>query len=151
LFLHKEDIMTTVKQLLGKKGSDVWTIGPEATVRDALQLMADKGIGALIVIQAGQIQGIFSERDYARKVALKDRQTADTAVREIMSTGVVTITPTQSVRECMALFTEHHFRHLPVVDQGRLAGLISIGDVVGTLLTDQQAHIDQLESYITGG
>ncbi len=143
--------MSTVKQLLGKKGNDVWTIAPDAPVHDALTLMADKGIGALIVVQAGRIQGVFSERDYARKVALKDRRTADTAVREIMSTGVVTVTPAQTVRQCMSLFTEHHFRHLPVVEQGRLAGLISIGDVVETLLTDQQAHIDQLESYITSG
>lgn len=143
--------MTTVKQLLGKKGTDVWTVGPEAPVGDALRVMADKGIGALIVVQAGIIQGIFSERDYARKVALKDRHTADTAVREIMSTDVVTVTPSETIRQCMSLFTERHFRHLPVVDQGRLAGLISIGDVVGTLLTDQQAHIDQLESYITRG
>ena len=143
--------MTTVKQLLGKKGADVWTVAPEAPVGEALRIMADKGVGALIVVQAGAIHGIFSERDYARKVALKDRHTADTAVREIMSTGVVTVTPSESVRRCMTLFTEHRFRHLPVVDQGRLAGLISIGDVVGALLTDQQAHIEQLESYITGG
>ena len=142
--------MTTVKQLLNKKGTTVWTVEPGAPVRDALRIMADKEVGALVVLEAGKIQGVISERDYARKVILKDRSSADTAVKEIMSTGVVTVTPSQSIRECMSLFTDRHFRHLPVVDQGRLAGLVSIGDVVSALITDQKAHIEQLEKYITG-
>jgi len=151
MYLGKEDNMTTINQLLAKKGTEVWTVGSNTSVRDALQIMADKGIGALVVVDAGKIQGIFSERDYARKVILKDRHSVDTAMREVMSQEVVTITPSQGIRDCMSIFTDRRIRHLPVVDQGRLAGLISIGDVVVALLSDQQAHINQLESYITSG
>lgn len=142
--------MTTVKQLLDKKGTNVWTVDPNAAVRDALKIMADKEVGALLVLEGGKILGVISERDYARKVILKDRSSADTEVREIMSAGAVTVTPSQTIQECMSLFTDRHFRHLPVVDQGRLAGLVSIGDVVSALITDQKAHIEQLENYITG-
>lgn len=143
--------MIKVGQLLRKKGHAVWSVSPDATILEALQLMADKNVGALVVTQSDQVVGIFSERDYARCVVLKGRTTEDTRVREVMTEEVVFIHPEQGLEECMALMTEKHIRHLPVVDEGRLKGLISIGDVVKEIISEQEFTIHNLENYITGG
>jgi CBS domain-containing protein len=135
--------------LQAKKGK-AYTIAPTATVFEALQLMADKDIGALIVTDKDKVVGIFSERDYARKVALKGRESKKTTVRELMTRSVYYVTPAHSVEQCMGLMTEKHVRHLPVLDNGKLVGVISIGDVVKTIITDQKLLIEQLEDYITG-
>lgn len=143
--------MTTVNDLLRMKGHQVWTISPDASVYDALVLMADKNVGALVVTDpGGHVAGIFSERDYARKVILLGRTSHETAVREIMTSPVVTVTPDESVTRCMTLMTQGHFRHLPVVGgDGELGGLISIGDAVKSIMSEQQMLIQHLESYIT--
>jgi len=142
--------MNTVKDLLVTKGSTVFTIAPEATVLEALALMADKDIGALVVMSGGKLAGILSERDYARKIALKGKFTKETRVRDIMSPAVRTVTSGQSVEECMKIMTESHYRHLPVLENGTLLGLISIGDIVKNIIMDQKFMIQNLESYITG-
>ncbi len=141
--------MDQVWQLLENKGHDVWTIGPDAMVYQALQLMADKDIGALVVLDGSEVVGIFSERDYARKVVLHGKTSTETPVREVMSSRVLYVRPEQSVADCMALMTDKHIRHLPVIDGGRLVGLISIGDVVKALISQQDFIITQLENYIT--
>lgn len=143
--------MFTVRDLLESKGKDVWTITPEKTVYDALVLMAAKKIGALVVVEKNEIRGIISERDYARKVILKGKSSADTPVREIMTSKVAYVGPDKNVHECMALMTELTVRHLPVLDNGNLVGIVSIGDVVKSVISDQQFVIDQLKSYITTG
>lgn len=143
--------MIKVGELLRKKGHQVWSIDPDASVLDALSLMAEKNVGALVVTQADQVAGIFSERDYARCVVLKGRTTEDTRVREVMTENVVFIHPNQSLVECMTLMTDKHIRHLPVVHEGRLQGLISIGDVVKEIISEQEFTIHNLENYITGG
>lgn len=142
--------MKTVNQLLQTKGRDVWSITPDAPIFDALQLMADKDVGALLVLDGERVVGIFSERDYARKVVLEGKSSRDTAVGEVMTRRVVYVRPEQSIEECMALMTERHIRHLPVLDDDRLVGVISIGDVVKSIITEQQFMIEQLETYITG-
>jgi len=139
-----------VRQILKNKGSQVWSVEPTAMVYSALQLMADKEIGALLVLAEGMLVGIFSERDYARKVILHGKTSAETRVSEVMSPDVVTVGAEQSIAECMALMTEKRFRHLPVVEGGQILGVISIGDVVKAIITDQQFVIEQLESYISG-
>lgn len=141
--------MTLIKQLLDAKGSEVSSIGPDASVYEAIVLMAEKGIGALLVLDAGKLVGVLSERDYARKVVLLDRASKTTRVSEIMTTRVVTARPDQRVEECMALMTDKHIRHLPVVEGGTLVGIISIGDLVKAIIADQQFVIAQLETYIT--
>jgi CBS domain-containing protein len=142
--------MVTVKQLLKEK-SDVWTIGPEQTVYDALKMMSDKNIGALPVLEGGRLIGVISERDYARKVILKEKSSLKTPVKEIMTEKVVTIQPEQTVSECMQLMTDKRVRHLPVLDeQGRLVGLISIGDVVKEIIGEQKTFIQDLMNYIEG-
>ena len=138
----------TVQDLLRNK-SAVYSVGPGDTVYDALRLMADKNIGAVVVLSDQLVEGIFSERDYARKVMLLGKTSKQTLVREIMTTPVVTIEPGWSVEQCMALMTEKRIRHLPVMDRGRLAGVISIGDVVRALVEDQQFTIDSLQRYIS--
>jgi len=140
--------MQTVRQLLEVKGSSVHVISPEASVYDALRLMAEKNVGALVATEAGQPVGLISERDYARKVVLLGRHSKDTLVRDIMTRELVCVDPSQGVDQCMALMTGKHFRHLPVIHEGRLAGIISIGDVVKSLLDHQQFTIQQLEHYI---
>ena len=140
--------MKTVKQLLQSKGSTVHSVTPEASVFDALRLMADKNIGALLVVSGGKLAGIISERDYARKVILHGKSSHDMPVREIMSEKVVTVRPEQTVEDCMALMTGRRIRHLPVVDGDRLAGLLSIGDLVKEVIAEQEQTIRQLESYI---
>jgi len=142
--------MTTVNQLLRSKGSAIWSIGPDATVYEALQLMAEKDVGALLVLDDGALVGILSERDYARKIALKGKTSRDTLVREIMTERVVCVRADQSVEECMALMTNKRVRHLPVFEGERLLGIISIGDVVKDIISEQEFIIEQLENYITG-
>ncbi len=143
--------MTLVAQLLQNKGFDVWSIAPDATVFDALEIMADKDVGALLVVQGRALVGIVSERDYARKVALKGRNSKNTLVREIMSDELVCVTPEQPIEQCMALMTTRRVRHLPVFARNQLVGVISIGDVVKALISDQEFLIQELASYITGG
>jgi len=142
--------MKTVKQLLQAKVADIWTIMPDAKVYDALALMADKNIGALLVVDAGRLVGIFSERDYARKVVLHGKSSRETPVREIMTTRVVYVRPEQTIEDCMALMTDKRIRHLPVIDGERVMGVISIGDVVKTIISEQSFIIAQLENYIAG-
>ncbi len=141
---------TTVRSLLGNKGYAVHTIDPDASVLDALEAMASRDVGALCVVREGELVGLLSERDYARKVILKGRFSKDTRVREIMSTEVVTVTSQQTGQDCMALMTENRVRHLPVVENGQLAGIISIGDVVKGIIGEQQKTIEELEDYIAG-
>lgn len=140
----------TVGQLLDAKGRDVWSLGPDATVYEALQLLAEKNVGALVVVENDRVCGILSERDYARKIILIGRDSRETAVSDIMTSEVRTITEDQSVSQCMSLMTEHHVRHLPVVEGERLVGLISVGDVVKAVMAEQAFLIQQLEQYITG-
>ena len=139
-----------VMQILQTKGNAVWTIEPQKTVYEALKLMADKDIGALVVVNAGKVVGIFSERDYARKVILEGRSSKETPVSEIMTERVVGVDLDTTVDVCMQLMTEGHFRHLPVMDGDRLIGVISIGDVVKSIITEQGHLIEQLENYILG-
>jgi CBS domain-containing protein len=143
--------MSTVRQLLRTKPADIWTIGPEATVYDALQLMAKKDIGAVLVLEAGKLVGIFSERDYARKVVLHGKSSKSTAVGELMTRLVYYVRPDQTVEECLALMTAKHIRHLPVLNDDRLIGVVTIGDVGKEIISQQAFTIESLENYITGG
>jgi CBS domain-containing protein len=142
--------MTSIRQLLEKKGHDIWSTSADASVYDALLLMAEKNIGALLVLQDGEIAGIVSERDYARKVALHGKASMETPVREIMTGEVLTVEPGLAVKDALTLMTEKHIRHLPVVEDDALAGLISIGDLVKSIIADQELMINQLEKYISG-
>jgi CBS domain-containing protein len=142
--------MYSVTQILRQKGRQVWSTRPDATVYEALQLMAEKDIGALLVLESGKLAGIFSERDYARKVILLGRSSKDTKVRDIMTERVYYVRPDWTTEDCMALMTEKHFRHLPVLEGDKVIGIISIGDVVKALITKQEFVIEQLEHYITG-
>jgi len=143
--------MHTVGQILRKKGHDIWSISPDTTVYEALQMMADKNVGALVVLENGELVGIFSERDYARKIVLQGKTSRQTAVSEIMTSRVNCVHPEQTTDECMALMTAKHIRHLPVLDEDdRLVGVISIGDVVKAIISDQEFVIEQLENYIKG-
>jgi len=142
--------MNTLNQLLQSKSREVWSIGPDASVYDAIHLMAEKGIGALVVLQDESLVGIISERDYARQVVLKDRSSKETLVKDIMSGKVIYADPDQTVDECLAVMTEKRIRHLPVMDGGQMVGLISMGDLVKTIIAEQKVTIDQLERYITG-
>ncbi|HOJ26608.1 MAG TPA: CBS domain-containing protein [Candidatus Saccharicenans sp.] len=142
--------MVTVKQMLEEKGSEVWTISPEATVYEALKIMADKDIGALIVVENDQVVGIISERDYARKVMLRGKSSLDTPVKDIMSTEIYYVEPEVSAEECMALMTEKRIRHLPVMENGKLIGVISIGDAVKSIISTQKVTIEHLQNYIMG-
>jgi CBS domain-containing protein len=142
--------MTTVRQVLQRKPPGVWTVGPDATVYEALTLMAEMNIGAVPVLEDGALVGIFSERDYARKVILMGRSSRETTVGELMSHPVVSVSPDIPIEACMALMTERHFRHLPVVEGGCLIGIVSIGDIGKAIIADQRIFIHDLESYITG-
>ena len=143
--------MKTVRQLLQSKGNDIWSVSPGTSVLDALKLMAEKNIGALLVLESGRLVGIFSERDYARKVILRGKASRSTRVREIMSRKVVYVRPEQGTEECMGIMTQKRIRHLPVMEGGDLAGMISIGDVVKSIISEQEFTIRQLERYISGG
>ena len=141
--------MTIVSQLLRTKGHDVWSVSPDTSIYDALKLMSDMNIGAVVVLEQGEVVGIFSERDYARKVVLQGKSSRRTAVREAMTPEVYSVRPADTVETCMALMTDKHFRHLPVLnDDGELVGIISIGDVVKSLLSEKEMVINHLEDYI---
>lgn len=140
--------MTNIRQLLQEKGSDVSTIGPNATVFEAIKMMADQNIGALVVMEAGKVVGLINERIYAREVVLKGRTSPTTLVGDVMDTSLTYAKLEQSVEECMAVMTETRLRHLPVIDQGRLVGLISIGDLVKSIISHHEFTIEQLVHYI---
>ena len=142
--------MTTVEHVLDHKGRDVHSIGPSASVFDALKRMADSDIGALVILEGDRLVGIFTERHYAREIVLKGKTSPETCVREVMSTGVVCTRPEQSVEECMAIMTARAVRHLPVLEHKRVVGIVSIGDMVRTVIDDQKFIIEQLEHYIHG-
>ncbi|AOA58630.1 CBS domain-containing protein [Acinetobacter larvae] len=143
--------MTNVAQVLyNKSNKEIVTIHPEATVLEAIAMMAQKGIGALVVLDAQHVVGILSERDYTRKIALHHRSSDHTTVAEIMTSKVITVNPQQSVEECLSLMTDKHLRHLPVVENDQLVGLISIGDLVKATMEDQKQLILQLQQYISG-
>jgi len=143
--------MKTLRQLLADKGGPLVMVSPDDAVFHALQVMADHNVGAVLVLDGKQLVGIFTERDYARKVILYGKASRDTRVREIMSDKVLYVTPERSIDECMAIMTEKHFRHLPVLDDdGRVLGVVSIGDVVKETICQQQFIIEQMEKYITG-
>lgn len=143
--------MIFVRQILEAKGYDIWSIVPDASVYDALELMADKEVGALLVLEGEQPVGIISERDYARKVILKGKRSIDTPVKEIMTKEVISVRLDQPVEECMELMTERRVRHLPVLEGDQLIGIVSIGDVVKAIISQQGFMIEQLERYIKGG
>jgi CBS domain-containing protein len=140
--------MTMVRELIDKKGPTLYCVEPEDPVLEAIRQMAEHHVGALLVMKGAELQGIISERDYARKVILHGRSSAETPVWQIMSSPVVTVSPDQTVQDCMHLMTERRIRHLPVVDRGRVVAMISIGDLVKSVIEDQQHTIEQLESYI---
>ena len=140
-----------ISSLLHHKTSAVWSVAPESTVFEAIKLMADKNIGSLMVMTGGRLVGIFTERDYTRKIALQGKSSKQTQVWEIMPKNVITVTPDDSVEECMKLMTESRVRHLPVVEGAKVIGIISIGDLVNWIISTQNAEIEQLEQYIAGG
>lgn len=139
-----------VRSILGAKGNNIWSVAPDTSVYDALKLMAKKEIGALLIIEGGRITGIMSERDYARKITLLGKSSKETPVREIMSTDVVYVLPSQSAEMCMALMTEKRIRHLPVMENDNLLGIVSIGDVVKAIIDQKEDTINELTEYITG-
>ena len=144
--------MNTVRRVLQAKPGSVWTIRPDATAYEALRVMADKDIGALLVLnREGKLAGVFSERDYARKVILKGRSSKDTLVSELMSDLVYCVSPEHTINDCMAIMTAKHIRHIPVIEEGKLMGIITIGDVVNSMISEQNITIRDLENYITGG
>lgn len=142
--------MTLVSQILKKKGSDVWSVRPEDTVFDAVKMMAEKGVGALLVMEDDRLVGIISERDYARKIILEGKASRDTPVTDIMTRRVLCVSPDRSVDECMALMSDKHARHLPVVEDKKVVGVLSIGDLVKATIDEQKILIDQLKQYISG-
>ncbi len=142
--------MKLAGQLVDSKGHDIYSIGPTSSVFDAIKLMAEKSVGALLVMVDGKLEGIVTERDYARKVILKGKSSEETPVADIMTTRVVCARPEQTVEECMALMTEKRIRHLPVLIDGKVGGLISIGDLVNAIIAEQKHDIEQLEHYISG-
>jgi CBS domain-containing protein len=142
--------MNKVQQILKAKGNHVWTISKHSTVFDGLKLMAEKQIGSLMVIEDGKVAGIFTERDYARKVGPNRRKPEETRIEEVMTKELITVDPNQTVNECMVLMTNKHIRHLPVMDEGQLVGMISVGDVVKDIIEELEFHVEQLTSYITG-
>jgi CBS domain-containing protein len=141
----------TVSALLHHKGSDIWSVAPETTVFEAIKLMAEKNIGGLLVMSGGKLAGMFTERDYTRKIALQGKTSKDTRVSEVLSREVISVGLNHSVEECMKLMTERRVRHLPVVEGDKVVGLVSIGDLVNWIISTQSAHIDQMEQYISGG
>lgn len=141
--------MKTVKHILHNKPAVVHVVSPHVSVLEALSIMMEKNISALLVTEGGRLKGIFTERDYARKIILKGKSSRDTAIQEVMTTDPHTIAPNEAIDRCMQLMTDNHFRHLPVLDGGRIIGIISIGDLVKSIIEDQQQTISQLQSYIT--
>jgi len=143
-------IIGTIREILQHKGKQIWSIGPEATVYDAIALMAEKNVGALPVMEGDKLVGILSERDYSRKIILMGRSSKETRVCEIISYPVISVTPAASVDECMRIMTHHRIRHLPVLESGKMAGIVSIGDLVNWIINIQSQTIEQLQNYITG-
>ncbi len=142
--------MMRVHDLLQGKPTEVWTVAPSATVYQALEVLADKDIGALPVVEDGQLVGMFSERDYARKVILHNKSSRATTVGELMTHPVISVGPSETIETCMSLMTNHRIRHLPVLEDGRLTGMVSIGDILKAIITDQTVLIRDLENYIVG-
>ena len=140
--------MHTLRQLLGSKTPEVYAVAPGDSVIDAIRLMAEKGVGAVLVMDGARLAGIVSERDYARKIVLHGKSSADTSVRDIMTADVVTVSPHQTVEQCMQIVTDHRIRHLPVVDDEEVIGVISIGDLVKAVIEDQQVQLGRLQRYI---
>jgi CBS domain-containing protein len=140
--------MHTAAEILREKGDEIWSIKPDVAIIEALHIMASKGVGALLVIEDDKLMGIVTERDYARKVALEERSSRRSLVREIMSTKVLCVGPEQTVQECMALMSDKRVRHLPVLDHKKIVGIISIGDLVKTIIAEQKFEIEQLQYYI---
>ena len=142
--------MGVVKQILEGKGNEIFTIAPDTSVYHALELMVEKNVSALLVMENDELVGIFTERDYARKVVLKGKKSTETTIGEIMTSNLITVSPDTTIDECMALMTGKYIRHLPVVGDGKLAGIISIGDVVRRIIEDQKSIIGHMEQYIAG-
>jgi CBS domain-containing protein len=142
--------MARVQQLLASKGSAVFSVAPEEPVLRAIQLMAEYGVGALLVMEGDKLSGIVSERDYARKVILLGRSSAETPVWQIMSAPVICVAPTDSIEQCMRLMTERKIRHLPVTEQGKVLGVLSVGDVIKQTLADKERELDQMRQYVSG-
>ena len=140
----------TINSILKHKGGEIWSVSPDQSVNEAIEKMADKGVGALLVISEGKVAGVISERDYARKVILQGRSSKETQVKEIMTSTVIHVTRHQSLEECMTIMTNHHIRHLPVMEDEHLLGMVSIGDLVKWIITEQEETIRQLEHYIAG-
>lgn len=142
--------MTLVSQILKKKGSDVWSVRPDDTVFDAVKMMAEKSVGALVVMEDDKLVGIISERDYARKIILEGKASRDTPVADIMTRQVLCVSPERTVDECMALMSDKRARHLPVIEDKHVVGVLSIGDLVKVTIDEQKVMIDQLKQYISG-
>lgn len=143
--------MQTVRQLLGTKSPDIHAVAPQSAVIDAIRLMAEKGIGAVLVMDGARLAGILSERDYARKIVLRDRSSRDTPVASIMTADLVTVTPAATVEDCLQLVTDRRIRHLPVVEDGAVLGVISIGDLVKAVIEQQRQELGHLQQYIVSG
>ena len=142
--------MTTIAQLLNTKGNQIWSVEPKATIFEALEIMSEKEIGALLVMENGKLTGIFSERDYARKVILKGKSSKETPVGELMTKKVFYIDPQKTINDCMAMMTAKRIRHVPVIEDNQVVGIVTIGDVVNQIISEQEVTINHLENYITG-
>ena len=144
------EIVGTINEILNTKGTQVWTISPEATVFDALELMSEKNVGALLVMEGGRLAGVISERDYSRKIVLVGKNSRTTPVRDILTSVVISVTTKHTVQECMELMTTRRVRHLPVLDDKHVVGIVSIGDLVNWIISAQRTAIDQMQNYISG-
>ena len=142
--------MTTIAQLLNAKGNQIWSVEPKATIFEALEIMSEKEIGALLVMEDGKLMGIFSERDYARKVILKGKSSKETPVGELMTKKVFYMNPQKTINDCMAMMTAKRIRHVPVIEDNQVMGIVTIGDVVNQIISEQEVTINHLENYITG-